>query len=177
YRSTLDFSNEALQAAEKGLQRLLEATDLLQKLRHPGDDNASFKEDMDKEITGKCALFAEYMNDDFNSARVIANFFELVPVVNSFKGGQLPIPSIKASTFELLRKTWNGFLFDVLGLKEEKGTDSGKIDGVLQLLVDIRREARGRKDYATSDKIRNQLQSLGIALKDEKDGSISWTIL
>ncbi len=177
YRSTLDFSNEALQAAEKGLQRLLEATDLLQKLRHPGDDSAAFNEDMDKEITGKCTLFAEYMNDDFNSARVMANFFELVPVVNSFKGGQLPIPSIKASTFELLQKTWDGFLYDVLGLKEEKGTDSGKIDGVVQLLVDIRREARNRKDYATSDKIRNQLQSLGIALKDEKDGSISWTIL
>ncbi len=177
YRSTLDFSNEALQAAEKGLQRLLEATDLLQKLRHPGDDRAAFNEDIDKEITGKCALFAEYMNDDFNSARVMANFFELVPVVNSFKGGQLPIPSIKASTFELLQKTWDGFLYDVLGLKEEKGTDSGKINGVVQLLVDIRREARNRKDYATSDKIRNQLQSLGIALKDEKDGSISWTIL
>lgn len=177
YRSTLDFSNEALQAAEKGLQRLMEASSVMQKLEHPGDEEGLFNADLEKEVIARCALFGEYMDDDFNSARVVANFFDLTPMVNSFKSGQIPIRSLKKETFEMLRRTWNGYLYDVLGLKEERMEDGGRLDGVLQLLIAMRQEARTRKDYAASDKIRNQLQSLGIALKDEKDGTVSWTAL
>src|SRR5690606_21677546 len=105
------------------------------------------------------------MSDDFNTAKVLANMFELVPVINSFKGGQIPLGSISRATFELLQKQFTTYLFDVFGLKDDKTADTGRLDSVLQLLIQIRKEARLRKDFATSDKIRNALQQQGIILK------------
>lgn len=176
YRSTLDFSNEALQAAEKGLKRLWEAHEILERLVYePG--NGAVDEALDKNCTELAAAFEASMNDDFNTAKVLAAMFELVPVINSFKNKQLPVSAIKAETFDLLKNKFRVFLLDVFGLKNSTEENNNLLGGVLELLIQIRREARGRKDFATSDKIRNELQQQGIVLKDEKDGNVSWSIL
>jgi cysteinyl-tRNA synthetase len=173
YRSTLDFSNEALQAAEKGLKRLWEAYDVLKKLE-PGTDTGT-----DGELNGKVNKFLqefdEFMNDDFNTAKVLANMFELTPVINSIKSGHIGTDALSASTLENLKKYFHVYLEDIFGLKDETAADDNKLTGVVDLLIDIRKDARKRKDYATSDKIRNQLLGLGIVLKDEKDGGVSYT--
>jgi len=102
--------------------------------------------------------------------------FELVPVINSMKDKTIPVSALSKETFDLLQKQMKIFIEDIFGLKSITGADNEKLRGVMQLLIDIRKEARSKKDFATSDRIRNQLQQLGILLKDEKDGSISWGI-
>ena len=116
------------------------------------------------------------MNDDFNTAKVLANFFELVPVINSIKDKVIPQNAISAETLKLLQSTMHTYMEDILGLRSVSEADNEKLKGVMDLLMDIRREARQRKDFVTSDKIRNQLADLGILLKDEKDGSMSYTL-
>jgi cysteinyl-tRNA synthetase len=117
----------------------------------------------------------EYMNDDFNTAKVLANIFELVPTINSLKGGQISKEALSPATLQLMKTYFTNYLENILGLKGESAGDDQKLSGVVDLLIDIRRDARSRKDYATSDKIRNQLLELGIVLKDEKDGGVSYT--
>ena len=172
YRSTLDFSNEALQAAEKGFKRLWEAYELLQKFTFEKDAMGA-----DQELDTSCNKLMDemddFMNDDFNTAKVLANMFELVPVINSLKEGRIQKESISGNTGTRLQTYFKDYLETVLGLKSETQNDNGKLTGVLQLLVDIRKDAKTRKDYATSDTIRNQLIRLGISLKDEKDGGVS----
>lgn len=175
YRSTLDFSNEALQAAEKGLKRLWEAYANLQKL--PGGSSQSdVNGELDANVQQLTGEFDEFMNDDFNTAKVLANMFELVPVINSIRDKTIADSSLSPGTFDRLKKQMKTYVEDIFGLKSINAADNEQLQGVMQLLIDIRKEARGRKDFATSDKIRNQLQQLGILLKDEKDGGISWTI-
>jgi cysteinyl-tRNA synthetase len=177
YRGTLDFSNEALQAAEKGLQRLWAAYEVLLKLNYSDAGKGDINEELDKQVREWCYECQEFINDDFNTARVLANLFELAPVINSIKGGQIKMHEISEETFQLIQKTWNTYLIEILALiPETLATDNNTLDGVMQLLIDMRKEAKGRKDYATSDKIRNQLLEVGIQLKDEKDGSVSYTI-
>lgn len=176
YRSTLDFSNEALQAAEKGLKRLFEAYDNLTKTTYPEANTNQIDAALEQRCIELINGFDESMNDDFNTAKVLANMFELVPVINSFKSGQIAVTSISKSTYDLLYNKLTAYLFDIFGLKNEKENDSALLEGVLQLLIQIRKEARNKKDFATSDKIRNELQQQGITLKDEKNGSVSWTI-
>jgi cysteinyl-tRNA synthetase len=177
YRSTLDFSNEALQAAEKGLQRMWAAYETLQKLTYTPANGQPVNEELDKKVQEWCRECPEFMNDDFNTAKVLANLFELTPVINSLKGGQIKMHEISEDTFRLLQYTWKTYLIDILGVQQEaiSGEDN-KLDGVLKMLIEMRREAKSRKDYATSDKIRNELLSVGIQLKDEKDGSVSYTL-
>ncbi len=178
YRSTLDFSNEALQASEKGLKRLWEAYETLGKLQSAsgGDKSQAGDEELDAKVKKLLAEFDEFMNDDFSTAKVLANMFELVPVINSIKDKTIPVSALSVTNFELLQKQMKNFIEDIFGLKSITDADNEKLRGVMQLLIDIRKEARGKKDFATSDRIRNQLQHLGILLKDEKDGSISWSI-
>lgn len=177
YRSTLDFSNEALQAAEKGLKRLWEAYEKLQVLSR--ESLVDSREPLDKELEAKCqklvAEFDEHMNDDFNTARVLASMFELVPIINSIKDKTIPLTAIATETLTLLQSKFKSYLEDIFGLKSISEAENGKLRGVMQLLIDIRREAKGKKDFATSDKIRNELAQLGIALKDEKGGEMSWS--
>ncbi|PUZ26539.1 cysteinyl-tRNA synthetase [Chitinophaga costaii] len=176
YRSTLDFSNEALQAAEKGLARLLAAHETLQSLTYlPGE--GLYNEELDKQVTTWCQECPEFMNDDVNTAKVMANLFELTPIINSLKSGQIKMAEISEETFILLKTTWQLYLVDILGIVSEKLNDDNKLNNVLQLLMSMRKEAKARKDYATSDKIRNQLLEMGIQLKDEKDGSMSYSIV
>ena len=121
--------------------------------------------------------FEEFVNDDFNTAKVLANMFELVPVINGLKDKHIPVHALSASTFRLLKEKMKTFVEDIFGLKNIQEQTDGKIDGVIQLLMDIRKEARKRKDFVTSDKIRNQLAALGVQLKDEKDGSMSYVFV
>ena len=172
YRSTLDFSNEALQAAEKGFKRLWEAYETLQKLPITGSAEGSDKS-LETSTSALLAAMDDCMNDDFNTAKVLANMFELVPVINSVKDGLIKQDALGSKTIILLQTYFKNYLENILGLKSEVQQDDGKLNGVLQLLVEMRKDAKTRKDYATSDSIRNQLSKLGILLKDEKDGGVS----
>jgi cysteinyl-tRNA synthetase len=174
YRSTLDFSNEALQAAEKGLKRLWDAWEKLKGMQYEPAGTAD--EELDTKVRQRVAELEEFMNDDFNTAKVLASLFELVPVINSMKDKIIPVASIKADTFELLQRQLKLYIEDILGLQGVSEAENDRLQGVMQLLIDIRKEARGKKDFATSDKIRNQLAQLGIGLKDEKGGEMSWNI-
>ena len=173
YRSTLNFSNDALQAAEKGLKRLLEAYKELQKLE--ADPAKKINLELEKHFYDHCREFDEFMNDDFNTAKVLANMFLMANHINSLKTGVLDKDTISVECLQYVKKQFQQYLVNIFGLHEETSTDILKLDGVLELLIDIRKEARTKKDYATSDKIRNQLLQMGIALKDEKDGQMSYS--
>ena len=122
-----------------------------------------------------CGEFDEFMNDDFNTAKVLANMFSLVNHINSLKMGALEKQTLSAECYEYVKRQFKAYLEDILGLKGESSADDNKLNGVVDLLIDIRRDARTKKDYATSDKIRNQLLQLGVVLKDEKDGGVSYS--
>lgn len=175
YRSTLDFSNEALQASEKAFRRLWEAYEVLQKLPLPTVTTTADKE-LDEKVMRFCNECADFMNDDFNTAKVLASLFELAPVINGIKGGQIKSSALSAATYQLMLDTFKTYLVDILGMQPLQVQQDGKIDKVLSLLVEIRKDAKARKDYATSDLIRNKLVEAGVMIKDEKDGSVSWTI-
>ena len=184
YRSTLDFSNEALQAAEKGLKRLWEAYELLKKIvadetmldvAGNGSPGTAGDPALDDNVRKLLLELDEFMSDDFNTAKVLANIFELVPIINSLKGGQIRRGAVSIATLQLMKRYFTDYLENILGLKGESAGDDQKLSGVMELLVEIRKDARSKKDYATSDKIRNQLLQLGIVLKDEKDGGVSYT--
>jgi cysteinyl-tRNA synthetase len=173
YRSTLDFSNDALMASEKGLRRLWEGYESLRKLEQ--DKPATINTELDAKVKKLVEEFDEFMNDDFSTAKVLANMFELVPVINSMKDKTIPVSSISAETFALLQKQFRTYIEDILGLKDISEANNDKLQGVLQLLIDIRKEAKGKKDFTTSDKIRKQLAEMGILIKDEKDGGMSYS--
>jgi len=175
YRGTLDFSNEALQASEKALRRLWEAYEWLGKQEINAAVIASDKV-QDEKVQQLIGEFDEFMNDDLNTAKVLANMFELSSVINSIKDKHIKADAISGATLQLLQQQLKLYIEDIFGLTGERTADDGKLDGVLQLLIDIRKEAKQRKDFVTSDKIRNELASLGVQLKDEKDGGVSYSI-
>ncbi|MGI0108098.1 cysteine--tRNA ligase [Salinimicrobium sp. WS361] len=164
YRSILDFSNEALVASEKGFQRLMDAYHALDHL-----ETAATSDFDVAEWRQKCY---DAMNDDFNSPILIAQLFEAVKQINIIKDGKA---KITAEDLEVLKKTISDFIFDVLGLidtAEAADNDFGnKLSGTVELLIKLRAEARANKDFATSDKIRDELLEIGIQLKDGKDGT------
>ena len=181
YRSTLDFSNEALQASEKGLKRLWDAYEVLKKLaisnlsaEQAGGQSATDAE-LDAKVNKLVNEFDEFMNDDFNTAKVLGNMFELVPVINSIKEGLIKADAVSSATLVLLRQKFKSYLEDVFGLKNVSVSDE-KLNGVMDLLIEIRKDAKTKRDFATSDKIRDQLTAIGINLKDEKGGEMSWGI-
>ncbi len=173
YRSTLDFGNEALQGSEKGLKRLWEAYEQLGKLSSSNEVAAD--KELDEKVLKLLNEFDEFMNDDLNTAKVLANMFELVPVVNGIKDKHIAADAISSSTLKQLQQKMKLYVEDIFSLKMEKA-GGDKLEGIIQLLINIRKEARTKKDFATSDKIRNELAALGVQLKDEKDGNISYTI-
>ncbi|OLY94612.1 cysteinyl-tRNA synthetase [Cnuella takakiae] len=174
YRSTLDFGNEALQAAEKGLKRLMEAYEWLQKAPATGNGQPADAA-LEQKVKDLLASFAGYMNDDFGTARVLAAMFELVPVINGLKDKNIAATALSAETFSLLQAEMKLWVEDIFGLRSESAADNSKLEGVMQVLINLRKEARAKKDWGTSDAIRNQLAAIGIQLKDEKDGGMSWT--
>ena len=181
YRSTLDFSNEALQDSEKALKRLWDAYEVLKGLESSNGSSEATnavegEESLNAKVQRLCAEMEEFMNDDFNTARVIANMFELAPIINGIKGGQIAAGELSADTLQLLKDTFKTYVEDVMGLTAIQAPNSKQLDAAMQLLITMRREARARKDFAASDAIRNQLAAAGVLLKDEKDGSVSYTI-
>ncbi|MBL0135012.1 MAG: cysteine--tRNA ligase [Chitinophagaceae bacterium] len=177
YRSTLDFSNEALMAADRGFRRLWEAYENLLKLDTTSVPETGTDAELIAKVTKLESVFDEFMDDDLSTAKVLANMFELVPVINSIKDKHIPAVSLGGKTIRHLQERFKTYLESIFGFKAEAESNDNKLTGVMELLIDIRKEAKSRKDYATSDKIRNQLQELGIALKDEKDGGMSFTFL
>jgi len=175
YRSTLDFSNEALQASEKGLKRLWDAYENLKKLDF-GNQQAIADPALNEKVKRLVNEFPVFMNDDFSTAKILANMFELAPVINSMKDRTIPVTALRRETFDLLQQQFKVYIEDILGLKNITEADDDKLKGVMQLLIDIRKEAKSKKDFLTSDKIRKQLAALGISLKDEKDGGMSWNV-
>jgi cysteinyl-tRNA synthetase len=163
YRSTLDFSNEALQAAEKGLKRLVSAIKTLEKIV-PGK-NTSF--DIEKIINSTF----EALDDDLNSPIAIACLFDGVRIINSLSDKK---ENINEEDLLKFRKFYHTLVFEILGLIDEEVPENTK---VAELLVDfvlkMRNEAKSKKDFATSDKIRDELKALGIVIKDGKDG-VAW---
>lgn len=163
YRSTLDFSNVALQAAEKGYQRLMNALKLISGLKTSEKSTCNI-EQLKTDIYNA-------LNDDFNTSVAIAGLFEGVRIINSINDGK---DSITASDKDLLQKLFKEITEDVLGLKEESGGGSDKVDGLMNLILELRKDVRTKKDFATSDKIRDELLKVGIQVKDGKDG-VTWT--
>jgi cysteinyl-tRNA synthetase len=164
YRSTLDFSNEALQASEKGFDRLMNAMDILGKLTTSGKSSVDIPA-----LEKKCM---EAMDDDFNSPVLIANLFDGVRMINSIHAGT---ETLSDSDLMLLKQIMNGFVFDVLGLRREEGMQKGQLEEqLMSLILQLRNEAKEKKDFGTADKIRQMLSSAGITLKDTKEGT-SWT--
>ena len=175
YRSTLDFSNEALQAAEKGWRRLWEAYDWFKETNMDGKDVAE-DQDLEDKVIKLVAEFDEFINDDLNTAKVLANMFELVPIINGIKDKHISSHALTTSTLRMLKSQMKLYVEDILGLKAENAADKSQLDGVMNLLMEIRKDARKNKDFSTSDRIRKRLAELGIQLKDEKDGGMSYTI-
>lgn len=170
YRSTLDLTDEALIAGEKGFKRLMEANKSLQGLKHPGNGSDG---SLDTEIQQLISQIFEEMNDDFNTPKALARMFELVNRINGLKDGHLSFNDLNADTLENLQHAFKVMLYDILGLKDEtaESGENGTLDGLMQLIIDIRQDARTNKDWATSDKIRDTLAELKIQLKDGKDGT------
>jgi cysteinyl-tRNA synthetase len=167
YRSTLDFSNEALQAAEKGLERLMKAIQIIDKL--PVSDKST----MNIAELKKAAFDA--MDDDLNTPIMFAQLFDGVKFINSVAAGT---ESISANDKEELKKIYHDLVFEIAGLKEEStdNSQSGqKISELMEILLNLRIEAKAKKDFATSDKIRDLLQQAGFVIKDKKDG-FEWEI-
>ena len=162
YRSILDFSNEALLASEKGFLKLMEAVTSLSKI-----EATEVVNDFDV-IKWKSNCYAA-MNDDFNTPILIAELFSAVKYINQIKDNKA---SINTSSLAVLTKTMKQFVFDILGLKTAVSNDQNhKLGETIELLIKMRNEARAQKDFALSDKIRDELIGIGIQLKDGKDGT------
>ena len=172
YRSTLDFSNEALKAAEKGLHRLMSALNISNKLIYD-EQEKGFSHEEDLEIRQLCDSCTLHMNDDFNTAMTLASLFGLASKIFIWQAEPSKISNISRDTFGLLQKTFNDFVHDVLGLKDEQANADSKMNELMGLVISLRNEARSKKDFTTSDKIRNHLQEMDIQLKDGKDET-SW---
>jgi cysteinyl-tRNA synthetase len=173
YRSTLDFSSEALVAAEKGLKRLWEGYEGLNNLPVTGNQEPATNAELEAQCSKLLAELDDFMNDDFNTAKVLANFFEMVPIINGIKDGHVNADAISSATFQLMKTSFKLWLEDILGLKNPKENNRA-LNSVMDLVIEIRKESRANKDFATSDKIRNQLNKAGIILKDERNGEMSW---
>ena len=165
YRSPLDFSNEALQAADKGLKRLFSAIDVLEKLTPSSESTVDIKA-----LQQKCY---ESMNDDFNSPILIAHLFDGVKIINSVHDNK---ETISKDDLELLKNTYNDFVFNILGLIVESTAGQNDLsEELMNSIIAIRQKAKENKDYATSDMIRDELKKLNITVKDTKDGAV-WNI-
>ena len=170
YRSTLDLTDEGLLAAEKGYKRMMEAQKTLSEMSSTtGESNST----LDKEINGLLDEAAEHMNDDFNTPRALASLFELVTKINGLRDGHLKMEEVAATTLGRMKTTYHSFIYDIFGLKDEthEGAGSGVLDGLMSLILDIRADSREKKDWGTSDKIRDTLKELEITVKDGKEGT------
>ncbi|KHD90145.1 hypothetical protein AH06_01450 [candidate division TM6 bacterium Zodletone_IIa] len=133
--------------------------------------------ELDDKVKQQINEVTEFMNDDLSTAKVLANMFELAPVINGLKNKQLPANSLSAATLLCLQQQMKLFLEDILGLQNPVPAYNGKLNQVMDLLLQLRKQAKAKKDFVTSDTIRNELLAMGIQIKDEKDGYMSYTLL
>lgn len=170
YRSTLDFSNAALQAAEKGFDRLMKGVETLGKLKPSATSSEGISV---AELEGRCR---EAMDDDLNSPMVISALFDYVRIINQVAEGKA---TISEADLAEMKRVFNLYVFDILGLRNEKqeGAAAGgdMLSKVVDMILAVRQDAKAAKDWATSDKIRNELTAIGIRVKDRKDG-VDWEI-
>jgi len=162
YRSILDFSNDALLASEKGFIKLMEAVSTLDKLEATSDTN-------EFDVTAWKSNCYTAMNDDFNTPILIAELFSAVKYINQIKDGKATISN---SNLTFLKQVMHQFVFDILGLKNVRSNKQDqKLGDAVELLIRMRNDARVQKDFALSDKIRDELLAIGIQLNDGKDGT------
>ncbi len=171
YRSTLDLTNDALMAAEKGYRRLMDAHKVLVSLNVEENERTEIDQNIQEQIQG----IEQDMADDFNTPKVLARLFELSTIINGLAGGQIEKTKVTKETIQTLRDTYTSFIFDVFGLRDTQAlSNNGLVDGLMSLIIDLRRSARETKDWSTADKIRDGLNELKVQLKDGKDGT-TWT--
>ncbi|MCR5588784.1 MAG: cysteine--tRNA ligase [Bacteroidales bacterium] len=162
YRSTVDFSNEALQASEKGFAKLMEAYKTLGRITPSGNATVA----QVSELRAKCY---DAMNDDFNTPIVISHLFDAARIINQANDGKL---KLSQADIDELKGVFDTFLFEVMGMKDETSSDNtALIDGLMKIILDIRATAKANKDWGTSDKIRDALGAAGVTVKDGKDGA------
>ncbi|MDX2134442.1 MAG: cysteine--tRNA ligase [Saprospiraceae bacterium] len=177
YRSTLDITDDALAAAEKGYRRLMDTNALLQTLQLSTDDYDGSESAADRAILGLVEAAYAGMDDDFNTAMAIAALNEAGAYVHKLANNQMPAGDVSPWVLERLKTVYAAFINDIFGLLDDDAqhNDQGTLDGLMQLILDIRRNAREQKDWATSDKIRDTLAEVGITVKDGKEGT-SWVV-
>lgn len=164
YRSTLDFSNDALVGAEKGFKRVLAAIATLNDIKASAVSTVDVKDLVDRAYAA--------MNDDFNTPMVVAVLFDAVKEINLLKAGT---KTATAADIESLKKFFNDFLVDIMGIHFEETTSSNDISSsLMQVILALRKDAKENKNYAMSDKIRDELKALNITIKDTKEGT-EWT--
>ena len=170
YRSTLDFSNAALQAAEKGFDRLMKGVETLGKLKPSAATSEGI---VVADLEKRCQ---EAMDDDLNSPMVISALFDYVRIINQIAEGKA---TISEADLAEMKRVFDLYVFDILGLRNEKQESAAGGGDMLAKVVDmilaVRQDAKANKDWATSDKIRNELTAIGIRVKDRKDG-VDWEI-
>ena len=166
YRSPLDFSNEALKAAEKGYERMMAAVSQLNRLKASNENTV--------DIATLQANCFEAMNDDLNTPILIAHLFEGVRIINSIAAGS---EKINAENLEMLKNLFHSFVFDILGLngEEDSSASNQALGKEIDAMMNVRKTARANKDWATSDSIRDELKNAGIQIKDTKDG-YEWSL-
>ena len=174
YSSTLDFSNEALAAAEKGFKKLTASLAIVRDMNavEGATGDADINQSLDK-LVDEC--YAS-MSDDFNTAKTLAVLFEMSSRINDMKSGNITLSKVSRATFDRFKAAYIGFMEDVLGLKEESNGDNQLLDGTIKVLIELRKKARVDRNYALSDRIRDDLKNIGIQLKDGKDGEITYNI-
>jgi len=175
YSSEVDFSLKALQDAEKGYYRLIDALHLIPQLAYKAGENINT--DLEKELQALCDSCKESMDDDFNTAKTIAHLYALSAHINSWFHGGKVVDNIAEDTFVRLQLVYTSFIRDILGLKEEEDANNEVLDGVMQLLFTIRNDARASKNWAVSDQIRDRLKAANVVLKDNKDGTTTYEIV
>ncbi len=174
YSSTLDFSNEALQAAEKGFKKIANALTSIKKIEY--STSTQVNETLEAELKRLIDECYFNMSDDFNTAKTLAVLFEMSSRINDFKSGNSQPSSITKETFEAFKKTYVGFMENVLGLHEEAETNNELLKGTIGVLIELRKKARTDRNFQLSDKIRDDLKALGVQLMDGKDGEMEFSI-
>lgn len=172
YSSTLDFSNEALAAAERGYKKISAALTALKSMEHPGGGDS----ELDKTLNAMINSCYTSMSDDFNTATTLATMFEMSARINDFKSGNIAFTKTSKETFDNFKNTYITFMEEVLGLKEEAEQSGHLLDGTIKVLIELRKKARTDKNFALSDKIRDDLKAIGVQLKDGKNGEMEYSV-
>jgi len=175
YSSTLDFSNEALNAAEKGFKKLNNALGLIKSLEHP-KSTSGINTDLEKNLAEQVDKCFENMSDDFNTAKTLAILFEMSSQINTWASQKNSLAQVSEASFNRYKETYISMMEEVLGLKEESGNNNDLLDGTINVLINLRKKVRADKNFALSDKIRDDLKAIGVQLKDGKDGEMSYEI-